>query len=214
MEDAGLRASSNDGFGADARAERWFCDRHFLSHSAMVEYKDLRKQIIELLKRTGLVGSSTAHSKTRENESTDFLQDNGSKQGSEKGPEKLLEGDLPHHVEGSGTSGGKSSNQPVVPTYSGGDWRKQEQESPSVSAATSSKLNLGSATSSAAMMMGKKKLHPLGGAFANRHQSNRNLVAAVIAAGLYPNLAVAKVKSATVNSNNYLCPILFNVAFY
>jgi hypothetical protein len=119
----GERDSSSSGgsFGSGSRAattvarEKLFCERHFLSYSAMVEIRDLRRGFGELLAAAGLTESGS-----------------------------------------NGHGGGSDS-------------------APGASVAASRPLEA-----------------LLGGAAANKHRLNRNLVAAVLAAGLYPHLAVSR----------------------
>ena len=161
-QDGGRRPGSMT--TSSAAREKMFCEKHFLSYSAMVEIRDLRRDFGNLLASAGLVGGSGENSATG----------------------KHMRGH--NHI---GNSDGDSSSS----LHDTGD-ADTKQEGPGTGAAAKrAQRTTAVAASSSNPLLDDTIL--VGGSSANKHRSNRNLVAAVLAAGLYPHLAVSRTSSSS-----------------
>ena len=138
-------------------AARRFCEKHFLSHTALVEIRDQRRSFVDQLTAAGLIDRHDGHGDHR---------DRGDGSGGGGEGEDRCEGD----------ADGRDDTERGITQ----DVRVQDVRAQGVGA--------GQPTAKAAVE-GRRLAGGAGPS--NRHVGNRNLVASVLCAGLYPHLCVS-----------------------
>ena len=154
---------------SSAAREKMFCEKHFLSYSAMVEIRDLRRDFGNLLASAGLVGGGSGDKSTTEKNTRSNYRTSSSSSSSD--------GDGSNGVSGCDEDG------------------NQEQSETAAASTTATKDKTPAGGPFLNSLFDDATL--VGGSSANKHRLNRNLVAAVLAAGLYPHLAVSRPSSSS-----------------
>ena len=174
------RFSSSSSFSSAAaeRGERRFCELHGLSWAALSEARDLKATLMLRLRERGLVPSNARPSTHESHESQQASQPAANEPATKHGveattaPEALGEERNEEEEEEEEEKKSELRGQAGA-KHSGESWASPTKKPPAAKANA-----------------------PEDPGFVNRWAGQGNVVAAVIAAGLYPNLAVASRRSA------------------